>query len=245
MGRFSSSVPASGPPVSQDQVPVYNSNPYAASPGSSGMSNQMSHEDMQKAMRLQEMQRSWPTTFPKPVVGLDLDGTINEQIKGYLTDYSQMKYISGSLDAIRMIRMKGHKLMIISNQAGITKGLQTQQQVDAINSAMMQDFGNAGIFSIDGLLYSTSDFRDDLFAKPNIGMFNKARDENRINWKEGWYVGDSMSDLKAAEKSGAKPVLVLTGNGRETLDKLETFANRDLKKKTKVYNNLLEFAYTL
>jgi histidinol phosphatase-like enzyme len=58
-------------------------------------------------------------------------------------------------------------------------------------------------------------------------------------------VGDKISDLKAADKAGAKPVLVLTGHGQETLEKLNTYANRDLKKKTLVFNNLLEFVSTL
>ena len=141
--------------------------------------------------------------------------------------------------------MKGHRLMILTNQAGITKGLQTTQQVDAVHNHLLNIFGNAGILSIDGILYSTSNLKDDIYAKPNVGMFNKARDENKINWKQGWYVGDKISDLKAADKAGARPVLVLTGYGKETLEKLNSFANRELKKKTLVFNNLLEFADTL
>jgi histidinol phosphatase-like enzyme len=77
-------------------------------------------------------------------------------------------------------------------------------------------------------------------------MFNRAVEANpEINWKQGWYVGDKISDLKAAEKSGAVPVLVRTGHGMETEEKLNTFANRDLKKKTLVFDTLLDFANTL
>lgn len=244
MGRFNSaasSTPAASP---QTQIPTYGTTPYSS--GFGGHNHQQpSQEEMQKMMMMQEMQRNWPTVFPKDVVGLDRDGTINELIDGYVTDHSQIKYIPGSLEAIRMIRLKGHRLMILSNQDGISRGLQTPDQVDTVHNKMMMDFGNAGIFSIDGLLYSTTSMKEDIYAKPNIGMFNRARDEQRVNWKQGWYVGDDISDLKAAERAGAKPILVLTGNGEETLKKLETFANRDLKKKTKVYTNLLEFAKDL
>jgi len=59
------------------------------------------------------------------------------------------------------------------------------------------------------------------------------------------YVGDKISDLKAAVKAKAKPVLVKTGYGAETLEKLNSFANKDLKKQTEVYENLLEFAESL
>jgi D-glycero-D-manno-heptose 1,7-bisphosphate phosphatase len=228
------------------QVPSYGGNPYSSSGNNySQQQNQMSQEQMAKAQQMQNLQRQWPTIFPKPIVGLDRDGTIVEDIGEYITNHSQIKYISGSLDAIRMIRLKGHRLMILTNQGGIHKKLQTVEQVDAVHQGMMQDFGNAGIFSIDGLLYSTSSLKDDIYAKPNIGMFNRAKEENKINWKEGWYVGDKISDLKAADKVGSHPILVLTGHGEKTLKELETFANRDLKKKTKIYKNLLEFAQSL
>lgn len=180
-----------------------------------------------------------------PVVGLDRDGTIIKDIGNYITDPNQVVPIPGSLDAIKILRDKGHKLVIITNQGGISKGLQTTQQVENVNNHLMSIFGQNGISSIDGLYYSTSSMKKDIFAKPNIGMFNRAKDELKVDWKKGWYVGDKISDLKAADKAGSKPILVLTGHGKETLEKLNTYANRDLKKKTLVFNNLLEFANTL
>lgn len=188
----------------------------------------------------------WPTVFPKAIVGLDRDGTIIRDMGNYITSPSQLEPLPGALEAVRMIRLKGHKLVIITNQAGISKGLQTQEQVDNVHNSLMQIFGQNGIFSIDGLFYSTSNLKEDIYAKPNIGMFNRAVEANpEINWKQGWYVGDKISDLKAAEKSGAVPVLVRTGHGMETEEKLNTFANRDLKKKTLVFDTLLDFANTL
>ena len=187
----------------------------------------------------------WPQTFDKPVVGLDRDGTIIQDMGIYITSPNQVTPIPGSLEAIKELRLKGHKLVILTNQAGISKGLQTTQQVDNVHKHLMDIFGQNGIKSIDGIYYSTTNLKEDIFAKPNIGMFNRARDEQKVDWKKGWYVGDKISDLKAAEKAGAKPVLVLTGHGQETLEKLNTYANRNLKKKTLVFNNLLEFVNTL
>lgn len=180
-----------------------------------------------------------------PVVGLDRDGTIIKDIGNYITDPNQVVPIPGSLEAIKILRDKGHKLVILTNQGGIAKGLQTTQQVDRVNNHLMSVFGENGISSIDGLYYSSSSMKDDIYAKPNIGMFNRAKDELKVDWKTGWYVGDKISDLKAADKAGSKPILVLTGHGKETLEKLNTYANRELKKKTLVFNNLLEFVNTL
>ena len=87
--------------------------------------------------------------------------------------------------------------------------------------------------------------RDSPYRKPNPGMFKRAASEIGVDWNNGVYVGDKITDLKAAVKAKAKPILVKTGYGLETAKKLETFANQDLKKKTEVFDNLLAFAHSL
>jgi len=239
MGRYNTQTSGSTSQVSTSEFARYDA------PSALQYNNTNKNASNQSQQNQQAAMNNWPKQFPKPVVGLDRDGTIIEDVGDYITNFSQVRFIPGSLEAIKMIRLKGHQLMILTNQAGISKGLQTTDQVDAVHNEMMQAFGNAGIFSINGLLYSTSNLKDDLFAKPNIGMFDRARKEQKVNWKQGWYVGDKISDLKAADRAGAKPILVLTGHGNETLEKLDTFANRQLKAKTLVFNNLLEFAKSL
>jgi D-glycero-D-manno-heptose 1,7-bisphosphate phosphatase len=187
----------------------------------------------------------WPQTFDKPVVGLDRDGTIIQDMGVYVTSPNQVTPLPGSLEAIKQLRLKGHKLVILTNQAGISKGLQTEKQVDDVHTHLLNVFGQYGIQSIDAIYYSMTNLKEDIYAKPNIGMFNRAKEEQKVDWKKGWYVGDKISDLKAAEKAGARPVLVLTGHGQDTLKKLDTYANRDLKKKTLVFNNLLEFVNSI
>jgi D-glycero-D-manno-heptose 1,7-bisphosphate phosphatase len=203
----------------------------------------MSRYDLKEIIKHQSS--GWSQSFNKPVVGLDRDGTIIQDMGEYITSPNQVTPIPGSLEAIKELRLKGHKLVILTNQAGISKGLQTEKQVDDVHTHLLNIFGQNGIQSIDGIYYSSSNLKEDIFAKPNIGMFNRAKEEQKIDWKKGWYVGDKISDLKAAEKAGAKPILVLTGHGQETLKKLDTYANKNLKKKTLVFNNLLEFAKTL
>lgn len=225
MGRFTTNVSAT-PQYNQQKNISYGS-PYGTSQANPMM--------------------GWPTVFPKPIVGLEREGVIIEDIDGPISSNDQIKFIPGSLEAIRMMRLKGYKVMIINDQPYIQKNKLTIDQVDATNQYLMQKFGEAGIMSIDGLLYSTSDLKQDDYAKPNIGMFKKA--ENEIlrgeKFKNGWFVGHNIKDAKAADKLDAIPVIVKTGNGKETLSKLDTFANKDLLKKTKVYSNLLEFAESL
>jgi len=180
-----------------------------------------------------------------PVIGLDRDGTINVDIGTYVTKPEDFKPIPGSLEAVKMIRDKGYDVVILTNQAGIFKGICDEIDVDVVHNHMLKLLGEIGCKSINGLYYSTSNSKEDIYAKPNIGMFKRAAAEIGVNWKNGVYVGDKISDLKAALKAKAKPVLVRTGHGAETAKKLNTFANKDLKTQTETFDNLNQFAHSL
>ena len=99
--------------------------------------------------------------------------------------------------------------------------------------------------SIDGLLYSTTSMKEDMYSLPNTGMLKRAENDFKVNFKGGFFIGNKIYDLKAGEAAGSTPILIKVNKFEETLDKLNTFANRELKQKTKIYYNLLEFAETL
>ena len=193
----------------------------------------------------QELPPDWPTVFPKSIVGLDRDGVINVDKGHYITDPEDFEVYPESLAAIHKLRIKGYKVVILTNQGGIIKGLQTHEQVEAVHQRMFEIFGNAGIYSIDGLFYSESSLKEDMYAKPNLGMFHRTEKEifgGKTRFKDkGFYVGDKMSDLKAAERIGATPILVRTGHGVDTEGELKKFSKEKLRKKTKVFDNLLQF----
>ena len=72
----------------------------------------------------QNLPPGWPKVFPKSIVGLDRDGVINVDKGHYLTDPDDWEPIPGSLEAIRMIRVKGYKVVILTNQGGTNPPLQ-------------------------------------------------------------------------------------------------------------------------
>lgn len=181
----------------------------------------------------------------KITVGLDRDGTINQDLGTYVTHPDRFMPIPRSLEAVAMLRAKGYNIVILTNQAGIMKGIMTPEDVDRVNQRMLDLLGEAGCPSIDGIYYSTTNLKEDIYAKPNTGMFKKAEKELGVKFKGGAYVGDKISDLKAADRLGAMPVLVRTGHGEETIKKLNTFANRDLKKKTVIFDDLYSFVESL
>ena len=185
--------------------------------------------------------------FKKSVVGLDRDGVINLDRGTYTWKKEDFEPIPKSIEAVSLIRQKGHKVVIITNQAGIHKGLYTEDDVNSLHHHMLDLFGQAGCPSIDGIYFSVSNVKQDPFAKPNIGMFKKAAtDIKNLNWSTGYYVGDKITDLKAAFKVKATPILVRTGHGVETEELLSSrHSYRPIKKQTQVYNNLWDFAQAL
>ena len=181
---------------------------------------------------------------PKPVIGLDRDGVINVERGTYSWKIEHFDPIPGSLEAVARIRRLGHKIAIITNQGGIDKGLYTESDVDSFHNYMLEKLGEAGCPSIDAIYYSASSDKGDPYAKPATGMFKRCEKEQawkKIKFSKGWYVGDKMTDLKAAIKIGAKPVLVRTGYGQETEKQLKKFTYRDIRKKTAVFDDLSSF----
>lgn len=184
--------------------------------------------------------------YNKCVVGIDRDGVINKDLGTYVTNPMMFEPIPGSLEAIALIRSKGHKISIITNQGGIEKGIMTPSDVDRVHSYMFELLGKAGCPSIDAIYYSASSRKNDMYAKPNLGMFKRCEKENpHIKFSQGFYIGDKITDLKAAEKIGATPVLVRTGYGLETEKLLKRFTYKSLNKKTIIVDDLWQFAQAL
>jgi len=182
----------------------------------------------------------------KCVVGLDRDGVINRDLGTYCYRVEDFDPIPGSIDAVATLRRKGYKIVIITDQGGIEKGLFKQEDVETVHQHMFELLGAAGCFSIDALYYSASSRKDDPFAKPNTGMFKRCEAEHKdIKFKEGYYVGDKIKDLKAAMNMGARPVLVRTGYGLETEKELQKFTYRKIKARTLIFDNLEQFVESL
>jgi len=182
----------------------------------------------------------------KCVVGLDRDGVINKDLGTYCFKKEDFEPIEGSLDAVALLRRKGYKIVVITDQGGIEKGLYTPQDVDTLHEHMFELLGQAGCSSIDGLYYSASSRKEDMFAKPNVGMFKRCeREIPDIKFREGYYVGDKIKDLKAAMNIGARPILVRTGYGKETEQELERYSNKQLKQKTLIFDDLAQFVESL
>jgi histidinol phosphatase-like enzyme len=239
MGRFSvdRSMNVGGQPPSPTMPQTQ---PYGQQNYGSPYGQQM---PQQQGMMMQQQQQNWPTFFPKETIGIDRGVFLNDT-KPILTA-SDIEMLPGALDAIRTIRLKGYKLVIFFNEPLISQGKIVTQTVDGIVQQIMNYFGQAGIFTIDGLLYSTSNMKEDMFAMPNNGMMKRAENEMKVAFKGGYFAGNKLYNLKAGDSVHSKPILIKSPGYEDAETKLDTFANKELKNKTKTFNSLLEFANSL
>jgi D-glycero-D-manno-heptose 1,7-bisphosphate phosphatase len=151
---------------------------------------------------------------PTPAVFLDRDGTINVE-KNYLYRIEDWEWISGAQDSIKMLREAGYLIVVVSNQAGIARGLYSTGDVDVLHAHVQQDLAVHST-CIDSFYYCPHhpDF-DDLCTcrKPAPGMLLQAAKDLNIDLSASWMIGDKAIDVSAGHAAGLKSMLVKSGYG--------------------------------
>lgn len=161
-------------------------------------------------------------------VFLDRDGNINRDV-GYPHSYEQIEIYPYSFEAIRKINQAGLLAVIITNQSGVGRGLIKEPELWEIHDRMLEALRRQGAH-IDGVYYCphhmASDIpvyaRDCTCRKPNPGMGLKAASELGIDTTRSYMVGDKVEDIQFGINLGATPVLVLTGYGEKSLERLKS-----------------------
>jgi len=152
------------------------------------------------------------------LVILDRDGTINHDSDQFIKSPAEWKPIKGSLEAIARLTQAGWHVVVATNQSGIGRGLFDMATLNAIHDTMHRAAHQAG-GRIDAVFFcphagdSNCECR-----KPKPGMLLEIARRMNAELEDVPMVGDSLRDLQAAAAAGAKPVLVLTGKGRNTRD---------------------------
>jgi len=147
------------------------------------------------------------------IVFLDRDGVINEYPgdRNYVNNWSEFKFIPGSIEGIRKLNRNGFKTFIISNQAGVAKELFSRQDLERINKNMLKQLKKKGAY-LSGVYYCTHRSDENCSCrKPKTRLLEKA--VSGLGEKIGatFFIGDSFYDMKAASNFGAKSILVLSG----------------------------------
>jgi D-glycero-D-manno-heptose 1,7-bisphosphate phosphatase len=148
---------------------------------------------------------------------LDRDGVINHDSDEFIKSPAEWEPIEGSLEAIARLNHAGYRVVIITNQSGIARGLYDVEMLTRIHSKLRRVLAQVG-GKVEAILFCPHGPEDDCQCrKPHNGMFTDLAHRLRIKLDNVPAVGDSLRDLQAAMASGARPILVKTGKGMRTL----------------------------
>ncbi len=152
------------------------------------------------------------------LVILDRDGVINLDSAQFIKSPAEWKPIPGSLEAIARLNQAGFRVVVASNQSGVSRGLLDMSTLNEINGKMHKALALVG-GRIDAVFYCphASD-ADCECRKPKPGMFQEIARRFNVDLAGVPAVGDSLRDLEASVAMGALPYLVLTGKGAKTAE---------------------------
>jgi len=157
---------------------------------------------------------------------LDRDDTIIED-PGYINDPEQVKLLPGVSKGLSDFRKMGYKLIVVTNQSGVARGMFTEEVLAKIHERLKYLLAKENVY-VDRIYYcpyhkdgAVKKYRKDSdMRKPKPGMLLAAAEELGIDLKKSWMIGNSYHDVEAGKSAGCKTILVksYTSNIQKSLD---------------------------
>jgi len=150
------------------------------------------------------------------LIVLDRDGVINEESDAYIKSADEWVPLPGSLEAIARLNHAGYRVIVASNQSGLARGLFSIDDLNAIHRKMQRALSHLG-GHVDAVFFCPHAPDANCHCrKPATGLLEDIGTRLQVEMTGVPVVGDSWKDVQTARGVGARPVLVLTGRGRET-----------------------------
>lgn len=154
---------------------------------------------------------------------IDRDGVINEDSRNFIRDPSEFKPLPGSLEAMVRAHRAGWRIVVVSNQSGLARGLFDIAALNAIHARLVDELSQIG-GHVDAFFFcphgpdSGCDCR-----KPRAGLLRSIHARLGIDLADTVFIGDRITDLEAARSAGVRPFFVHTGLDAVTTADLRTF----------------------
>ena len=175
----------------------------------------------------------------KKLIILDRDGVINQDSNEYIKSEEEWEAIPGSLDAIARLNRDGYRIVVASNQSGLARGKLDILALHAIHRKMLTHLSQYGGV-IEAIFFCPHEPEDDCQCrKPQPGLLHEISRRLRVPLYKATFIGDSLSDMEAAQAVKAKPVLVRTGNDQSELN------SKKIPADVTIYDNLAGVADAL
>ncbi|MGD9543901.1 MAG: HAD-IIIA family hydrolase [Methylocystis sp.] len=163
-------------------------------------------------------QNEIPALLRRPAVFFDRDGVLNVDLV-HVGTIERFHWIDGAICAIRELNDRGYLVFVVTNQAGVAKGLYEEKDVLALHAHMQEELAAQGAH-IDDFRYCPYHIeatipayrRDSPMRKPSPGMLLDLLDNWRVDQSSSFLIGDKESDIAAAEAAGVPGYLYKGGN---------------------------------
>ncbi len=148
-------------------------------------------------------------------VFLDRDNTIIAN-DGYLGDPSQVKLFPGAAAAIASLRRLGYRIVVVSNQSGVARGIFDEAAVESVNQEMIRQLKQQAAAHVDASYYCpyhpeavVPEYKlDHEWRKPRPGMLKAAREDFNLDLAQCWMIGDQPRDVAAGAAVGCRTILL-------------------------------------
>ena len=141
---------------------------------------------------------------------LDRDGTLNED-PGYLRSASELKLLPGVAMALARLKSAGARLVVVTNQSGVGRGILTLKDLEAIH-ARLEGLLEQSDAALDAIYFCPHHPDDGCRCrKPATGMVDRAVSELQVDLRKAYVVGDHARDIQLAKAAGVKSILVTSG----------------------------------
>ncbi len=156
------------------------------------------------------------------LVILDRDGVINQDSDEYVKSADEFLLINGSAEAIAHLHKNGFTVIVATNQSGLARGYFELDDLEAMHSKLTVAVEAAG-GELAGIFYCPHGPDDGCYCrKPESGLIEAIEAEFEVSAAGAPLVGDSIRDLQAGLAKGCEPILVKTGKGQRSLEKLQS-----------------------
>lgn len=147
-----------------------------------------------------------------PAIFLDRDGVINRRRPGdYVLNWSEFVFVPGIRSALKQLSSLGLPLIVISNQAAVGKGLLDPSGLEDITTRMHQTLLSDQVFLFAAYYCIHRSTEGCICRKPKPGLLFRAAQDHNLDLSRSIFIGDSDTDLQAAQAAGCKPVLFSSG----------------------------------
>ena len=153
----------------------------------------------------------------RPAIFLDRDGVLIENRSEYVRDLRDVEFLPGTFEALRCAAAlpREFALVIVSNQAGVGKGVIPPEAAEAIQAFVVGEIASHG-GRIDRAYFCPHRADENCGCrKPRPGMLLQAARELDIDLAASWMIGDNITDMQAGRAAGARCILVRTGLGAQ------------------------------